>query len=57
VLRADKRIGLIQPGKDATLILLDGDPVQDIGNTEHIHAVYFKGEHVDRSDLFDQYNP
>jgi len=50
-------IGLIQPGKDATLILLDGDPVQDIGNTEHIHAVYLKGEHVDRSDLFDQYNP
>jgi imidazolonepropionase-like amidohydrolase len=57
VLHAENHIGLIQPGKDATLILLDGDPVQDIGNTEHIHSVYFKGEHVDRSDLFDQYNP
>ena len=56
-LRADNHIGLIQPGWDATLILLDGDPVQDIGNTEHINAVYFKGEHVDRSDLFDQFQP
>jgi imidazolonepropionase-like amidohydrolase/ABC-type multidrug transport system permease subunit len=56
-LRADDRIGLIAPGHDATLILLDGDPVQDISNTEHINAVYFKGEHVDRSDLFDQFKP
>ena len=54
-LRAESRIGLIQPGRDATLILLDGDPVQDISNTEHISAVYFKGEHIDRGDLFDQY--
>jgi imidazolonepropionase-like amidohydrolase/ABC-type multidrug transport system permease subunit len=57
LLRADSRMGLIQPGHDATLILLDGDPVQDIGNTEHINRVYFKGEHVVRSDLFDQYQP
>lgn len=56
-LHVNDRIGLIQPGRDATLILLDGDPVQDIGNTEHINAVYFKGEHVDRSDLFDQFQP
>jgi imidazolonepropionase-like amidohydrolase len=56
-LHADNRIGLIQPGRDATLILLDGDPVQDIGNTEHINAVYFKGEHVDRGELFDQFQP
>jgi imidazolonepropionase-like amidohydrolase/ABC-type multidrug transport system permease subunit len=54
-LRADDHLGLIKPGRDATLILLDGDPVVDIGNTEHISAVYFKGEHVDRSDLFDQF--
>ena len=55
VLRADKRIGLIQPGYDATFVLLDGDPVQDIGNTEHISAVFFRGAHIDRSDLFDQF--
>ena len=57
VLHSDEHFGIILPGRDATLILLDGDPVQDIGNTEHISAVYFKGEHVDRSELFNQYNP
>lgn len=54
-LHADDRIGLIQPGRDATLILLDGDPLQDIGATEHINAVYFKGGRIDRDDLFDQF--
>jgi imidazolonepropionase-like amidohydrolase/ABC-type multidrug transport system permease subunit len=57
VLRVDNQMGIIKEGHDATLILLDGDPVQDIGNTEHINAVYFKGEHIDRSDLFDQFKP
>ena len=54
-LGASDHIGLIQPGRDATLILLDGDPVRDIGNTEHINSVYFQGGHIDRSDLFDQF--
>ncbi len=55
VLRADKRMGLIEPGYEATFLLLDGDPVQDINNTDHISRVYFKGERVDRNDLFDQF--
>lgn len=54
VLRADERIGLIQKGRDASFILLDGDPVQDVAVTEHINSVYFKGERIDRSGLFDQ---
>lgn len=54
VLRADDRIGSIQKGRDATLVLLDGDPLQDISNTERIAIVMFRGERVDRSDLFDQ---
>jgi imidazolonepropionase-like amidohydrolase len=54
VLRADSRIGLIQKGRDATFILLEGDPLQDITATEHIHSVVFRGEEIDRSDLFTQ---
>ncbi len=54
VLRASKRIGLIQPGLDATFILLDGDPTADISVTEHLNAVYFKGEHIDRTELLRQ---
>ena len=57
VLRADRRFGLIQNGREATLIIVDGDPVQDITATEHINAVYLRGEHIDRSDLFDQFKP
>jgi len=55
-LRADNRIGLIQKDREATFILLDGDPVKDISVTEHINAIYFRGERVDRTGLFTQDN-
>ncbi len=54
VLRADDRIGSIQKGRDATLLLLDGDPLLDISNTERISQVMFRGEIVSRTELFDQ---
>ena len=53
-LRADQRIGLIRKGYDASLLLVDGNPLQDISATERISTVFFKGERVDRSGLFDQ---
>ena len=53
-LRADKRIGYIRKGYDATLLLVDGNPLLDISATEHISGVFFKGESVSRSTLFDQ---
>jgi imidazolonepropionase-like amidohydrolase/ABC-type multidrug transport system permease subunit len=56
VLRADKHLGLIQKGYDATFILLDGNPLQDIAASEQIHSVIFKGQEIDRSDLFTQDN-
>jgi imidazolonepropionase-like amidohydrolase len=54
VLHADDRIGSIQKGRDATLVLLEGDPLQDISNTERISQVMFRGERVDRAGLFQQ---
>jgi len=54
LLRADQRIGLIRKGYDASLLLVDGNPMQDISATERISTVFFKGERVDRSELFDQ---
>ncbi len=54
LLRVDRRIGLIQPGYDASLLLIDGNPLQDISATEHISIVFLKGERVNRSELFDQ---
>jgi len=54
ILRAESRIGSIQKGRDATLILLDGDPLQEISNSERVSLVLFRGERISRSELFDQ---
>ena len=54
LLKVDHRIGLIKKGYEASLLLIDGNPLQDISATEHISVVLFKGERVDRSELFDQ---
>jgi len=51
-LRADSRLGSIEKGKDATMLVVDGNPLQDIKATEAISLVMLKGERVDRSDLF-----
>ena len=56
-LHADNHIGLIKKGYEATFILLDGDPLADISNLQHINAVYFRGGHINRSALFDQFKP
>jgi imidazolonepropionase-like amidohydrolase/ABC-type multidrug transport system permease subunit len=53
LLRAQERIGLVTPGHDANLLIVDGDPTRDIGATERISMVVLKGERVRRVDLFD----
>ncbi|HTC47832.1 MAG TPA: amidohydrolase family protein [Candidatus Aquilonibacter sp.] len=55
LLRADNHIGSIRPGNDADLLVIDGNPLEDITATERISLVVFKGERVDRSELFDQH--
>jgi imidazolonepropionase-like amidohydrolase len=54
LLRADSRIGAIKPGLDADLLLVDGNPLQDVAATERISLVVLKGERIRRSTLFDQ---
>jgi imidazolonepropionase-like amidohydrolase/ABC-type multidrug transport system permease subunit len=54
LLGAEKRIGAIRAGLDADLLLVDGNPLQDIGATERISLVVLKGERIRRSTLFDQ---
>ena len=54
LLHATDRIGLIEKGRDATLLIVDGDPLKDIRQTESIQQVIFLGERVDRSDLFNE---
>jgi len=53
-LGVDGRIGSIQQGREANLLLVDGNPLEDISATERISIVLFKGERINRQGLFDQ---
>jgi imidazolonepropionase-like amidohydrolase len=50
-LKADRSI---HPGNDADLLIVEGNPLEDISATERISLVVFKGERIDRTELFDQ---
>jgi imidazolonepropionase-like amidohydrolase/ABC-type multidrug transport system permease subunit len=54
VLGAGDRFGRIQPGLEANLLLVDGNPLAEITALERISQVYFQGERVYRQDLFEQ---
>jgi imidazolonepropionase-like amidohydrolase len=53
-LGADRRFGSIEAGREANLLLVDGDPLADISVTERISLVVFRGERVRRNSLFVQ---
>ena len=48
-LRADKRMGSVEIGKEATLLVVDGNPLEDVKATEAISFVMFKGERIGRA--------
>ena len=50
-LGVDEHIGRIQPGFIADLVLLDADPLEDIGNVRAIHAVISMGRVHARTEL------
>jgi imidazolonepropionase-like amidohydrolase len=54
LLRAQNHIGAIRKGLDADLLMVDGNPLQDIAATERISMVMFQGERLRRAELFDQ---
>jgi imidazolonepropionase-like amidohydrolase len=41
--------GTVAPGKIASFIVLEANPLDDITNTRRIRDVYLRGEHIDRS--------
>jgi ABC-type multidrug transport system permease subunit len=53
-LRAGDRIGLVRKGYDATLFIVEGNPLEDISATQRISDLFFQGEHVDRGDLLEK---
>jgi hypothetical protein len=54
LLRADSRFGTIDKGKEATLLVVDGNPLQDVKALSAISNVFLKGERVTRTELFKQ---
>jgi imidazolonepropionase-like amidohydrolase/ABC-type multidrug transport system permease subunit len=48
-----KTFGAIRKGLDADLILVDGNPLEDITATERISLIVFKGERLKRSQLLE----
>jgi imidazolonepropionase-like amidohydrolase/ABC-type multidrug transport system permease subunit len=55
LLRFEKQIGSIAVGKDADLLVVDGNPLDDITATERISMVVFQGERIERTELFNQH--
>jgi imidazolonepropionase-like amidohydrolase len=54
LLRIDSRVGTVDKGKEASLLIVDGNPLQDVHALSAISSVFFKGERVGRADLFEQ---
>jgi len=46
VLRGQKEFGTLQPGRQADLLVLDANPLEDIHNTEKLSAVWQAGKTV-----------
>ena len=56
LLGVSNRIGFVRKGYEATLVLVDGDPTKDISAIERISRVFLKGEMVDRTNIFEDYD-
>jgi imidazolonepropionase-like amidohydrolase len=47
----EDRLGSIEKGKVASMVLVRGDPLQDIRNAQQIEGVFLGGEYFSRQDL------
>lgn len=48
---AADRFGTVRAGLEADLILLDANPLEEIGNSKRIHGVMVRGQWLSRADL------
>jgi imidazolonepropionase-like amidohydrolase/ABC-type multidrug transport system permease subunit len=50
----NQKIGAVRVGNDADLLIVDGNPLEDVSAAERISMVVFKGERIRRAELFEQ---
>jgi imidazolonepropionase-like amidohydrolase len=53
LLGAGDRIGSVIKGYEANLVIVDGNPLDDIRGTRRISDVFLKGERIRRAALFE----
>ena len=46
-----EKMGVLSSGKEASFLVLDANPLDDITNTQRISRIYIKGVEVDRASL------
>jgi imidazolonepropionase-like amidohydrolase len=51
VLSAAGEFGIVAPGARADLLLLDGNPLADVANTERIAGIMLRGRWLPAADL------
>jgi imidazolonepropionase-like amidohydrolase len=54
LLGGESRFGTVEKGKEASLLIVDGNPLQDVRALSSISAVFMKGERVNRTELFER---
>ena len=57
ILKFDDRTGSIQPGMEADLLVVRGNPARDISDTRNIEFIFLDGKLVDRESLTRQWKP
>jgi tetratricopeptide (TPR) repeat protein len=57
VLNTDDKLGLIEQGKTADILLINGNPLENIKKTQDIALVIKNGEILDRNKLAAKINP
>jgi len=48
---AGATVGVIEAGRDADLLIIDGNPLEDMQAAEHISTLIYKGERIERRML------
>jgi imidazolonepropionase-like amidohydrolase len=51
VLRREKEFGSLQPGLSADLVLVKGNPAQNMKDSRNVQHVFLRGNQVDRNSL------